>query len=221
MLETLQNLDQQIFLALHNLLRHAFMDDVMWMVSGRWVWVPLYCAIFYTLWRWRGWQVALVYTVGIALAVTCADQLCATFIRPGVARLRPANEANPLSAMVTVVNGYRGGRFGFPSCHAANTCALAAFMLLALHRPAVTWTLMAWALLNCLSRIYLGVHYPGDLIVGAAIGAFFGAFWWWLSQKATVIFRMLPVPVPSPRDGMAIVWTAGITMAVILVLACF
>ena len=86
------------------------------------------------------------------------------------------NLDNPLSAMVHVVDGYRGGSYGFPSCHAANSFAFAAAVALIVRSRRCSLFVFGWAVLNSYSRIYLGVHYPGDLFCGAVIGIIAGAF---------------------------------------------
>lgn len=158
-----------MMLALNDM-HSAYMDGFMAMFSGRWVWVPMYAAVFAAvLWRY-GWRRGLLLSLAVGLAVTIADQTCASLLRPLAERLRPANLDNPLSTMVHIVNGYRGGQYGFPSCHAANTFALAAAVAILLRRRGVVAFVYAWALVTCHSRIYLGVHYPGDLLVGAIVG---------------------------------------------------
>lgn len=175
MLETLQNIDSTIFLFIHNLVRSPYLDNASWWISDRWIWVPMYAAIVYWMYRRMGWRSAVVYAIAIGAAVACADQLCATVIRPLAERLRPANLLNPISDSVSVVNDYRGGRYGFPSCHAANTFVLATFTAFICRDRAVRIWMFGWAVLSCWSRVYLGVHYPGDLIVGGVIGA--GCAW--------------------------------------------
>lgn len=173
-IELLNSLDTQVFLALNGM--HApFFDRFMMLFSGKWIWVPMYCALLMIMLRMLSPRQVLLYLCAIALTITLADQTCATLIRPVVERLRPSNPDNPLSALVHIVNGYRGGAYGFPSCHAANSFALATFASLLLrHRKFSVW-ILTWAVINSYSRIYLGVHYPGDLIVGGCIGAVWGA----------------------------------------------
>ena len=173
MIEILNEIDTYVFLSLHNI-HSDFLDSFMMLFSGRYIWIPFYAALAVLLWRTKGTKSFLAYLVGIGIAIALTDQVCATVIRPLVERMRPANLGNPLSDLVTVVNGYRGGPYGFPSCHAANSFALAAFMCAAVRRRSVMILLVAWAVLNSYSRIYLGVHYPGDLLVGAAIGSAIG-----------------------------------------------
>lgn len=165
----LQELDNQLLLLLNG--SHApWADSLMMAITGRWTWVPFYAALVGLLFWRLGWKRALVALAGVALTITLADQICASLIRPEVARLRPCSPDNPLSAAVMTVNGYAPGSFSFPSCHAANTFALAMFLTLTLRRRWLGWLMFVWAAVVSLSRLYLGVHYPSDLLAGAAIG---------------------------------------------------
>jgi len=173
MIEALQNIDTQVFLAL-NSLRCEALDDFARGFSGQWIWVPMYAMMAWMMLRRYGWRAGVWLVVATAIAVGCSDFVCASVIRPFVQRLRPANPDNPLSEMVNIVGGYRGGRYGFPSCHAANTMALAVATSLLMKERLYTVFVFAWTILQCYSRIYLGVHYPGDLLAGALVGTFFG-----------------------------------------------
>lgn len=174
MLDYLINIDSQLLL-FFNSYHTPFMDNFMMLFSGRFVWVPMYAVILLILFKKFKPATAALFVLGLVAAITLADQTCATFIRPAVQRLRPSNLENPLSEFVNIVNGYRGGSYGFPSCHAANSFALAAFLILVVRRRVFVWFILTWAAVNCYSRMYLGVHYPGDILVGGLIGAFFGA----------------------------------------------
>ena len=145
-------------------------DSFMMLFTGRFIWVPMYIAIVLMLLKTFGWKLTGVYVLALALAITLTDQTCATIIRPIVARLRPSNPENPLSELAILVDGYRGGRYGFPSCHSANSFALATFVSCLIRRPRMIAFIIGWAVLNSYTRLYLGVHYPGDLLVGAAMG---------------------------------------------------
>lgn len=159
-----------------------FFDAVMWCISGRWIWLPFYAVLAYLLFRRMSWKRASICLVTIGLIILAADQTCATLIRPEIGRLRPANLNNPLSSFVHVVNGYRGGRYGFPSCHAANTFALAVFMSLVIRHKWFTVMMFSWAFVVSYSRMYLGVHYFGDLFCGATIGSLFAVLFYYLQN---------------------------------------
>ena len=161
--------DQSVFLFL-NSFHNTFWDYFMMTFTGKWIWVPMYASILYVLLRNYDWKVSLFCVIAIALTITFADQVCATLIRPYVERPRPANELSPIADLVHIVNGRRGGRFGFPSCHASNSFGLAFFLVLLFRKRPLSWFICIWAALNCYTRIYLGLHYPGDLIVGTIVG---------------------------------------------------
>lgn len=174
MIEYLNNLDTTIFLTVNGA-HSPFFDSFMTMFTGRFIWIPMYAMVLWILFRNCRWQRAAAYLVALGVAILLTDQTCASLIRPAVERLRPSNLENTLSQYAYIVNGYRGGAYGFPSCHAANSFALAVFITLFVKQRGFTIFIMGWAILNSYSRLYLGVHYPGDLIVGAAVGSAFGA----------------------------------------------
>lgn len=177
----LSDIDARLLLIVNGA-HSPFFDSVMWCISGRWIWVPFYAVLAYLLFRRMFWKRASICLVTIGLIILAADQTCATLIRPEIGRLRPANLNNPLSSFVHVVNGYRGGRYGFPSCHAANTFALAVFMSLVIRHKWFTVMMFSWAFIVSYSRMYLGVHYFGDLFCGATIGSLFAVLFYYLQN---------------------------------------
>ena len=212
-LQLLNDLDSQLLLAINGL-HNPYFDTFMYAYSGKWIWIPMYAALVYVLFRNLSWRVALACLVGVALTITFADQIGASVIRPWVERLRPANLENPLSASVHIVNGYRGGSYGFPSCHAANTFGLTFYLMFLIRRRGFTLFMCAWALLTCYSRSYLGVHYPGDLLAGALLGLcgaalMYGLFRWLVGYRRPQHFKDLWVPMV----------TGGLTVAGMLVYA--
>lgn len=215
LLQLLNQWDTDLLLAINGW-HNGYWDTFMYAFSGKWVWVPMYAALLYVLARNLPWRTTLWCLVGVALCITFADQVGASLIRPWAERLRPANPENPISDLVHIVNGYRGGRYGFPSCHAANTFGLAFYLMLVIRRKALTGLLVAWALVTCYSRAYLGVHYPGDLLAGALLGLAGAALCYTLFRLVARYerprrFRQLWVPA----------LVCGLTVAAMLVYACF
>lgn len=173
MTELLTSIDNSVFLFFNGF--HSPFFDRFWMLfTGRFIWIPMYASLLFMMFKAFKPKMIAVYVLAMTLAIVLTDQTCATFIRPIVERLRPANPENPISTLTHIVDGYRGGMYGFPSCHAANSFALATFMALLFPRRRFVLFIFLWATLNSYSRLYLGVHYPGDLFVGACIGSLFG-----------------------------------------------
>lgn len=163
-------LDHRLFLYL-NSMHSPFWDDVMWFLSAKLVWIPLYLFILFLLWqRYRGkmWLV-VIFAV---LAIVMADQI-SVFIKDHVQRLRPCHDGS-LDGIVHILNGHCGGQFGFVSSHAANTFALASLTAPMLRKKWYSISIFIWAAMVSYSRIYVGVHFPGDVICGALLGLFIG-----------------------------------------------
>jgi len=167
----LERLDQQLFLFL-NSLNSPFWDQVMHALSGKAIWAPLYIAIliFLGIKYKRKFLIILIF---IILAVTLADQLSVQLFKNLVQRLRPCYEPS-LEGLVHLVNGECGGQFGFVSSHATNSFNVALLSLLFIKKRWYTISIILWALVVGYSRIYLGVHYPGDVICGSLLGALIG-----------------------------------------------
>lgn len=166
-------IDSQLFLFLNGL--HAdWLDPVMVSITEMWPWIPLYGLLLFMVFRQygkRGWWILLA----VALVILCSDQLSAHVCKPLFHRLRPC--FNPdLEGLVYLPKGLPGGRYGFVSSHAANTFAVATFLTMTLRKQWrwIGWVLCGWAFISSYSRIYVGVHYPGDIVAGAVLGILIG-----------------------------------------------
>lgn len=150
-----------------------YLDGIAWNATQTWVWLPLFLVILYTLFREHDLRHFVFLIALLLVCVLIADQVASSLFKPWIARWRPTH--NPYIAQwVDIVNGYRGGLYGFFSSHAANTATLATFLALLFRNHRTTFTLYTWVLLNCWTRIYLGVHYFGDLLVGFLFGILIG-----------------------------------------------
>lgn len=173
-------LDTRLFLYLNGL--HAdWLDPIMVCLTEMWPWIPLYGLLLWMIFKQygkRGWWILL----GVALMILCSDQLSAHVCKPLFHRLRPC--FNPeLEGLVHLPRGRAGGRYGFVSSHAANTFAVATFLTAVLRKSYrwMGWVLYFWALVSSYSRVYIGVHYPGDILAGAALGILIGLIFWKLT----------------------------------------
>jgi len=175
----LERLDQQFFLFL-NSLNSPFWDQIMHILTGKIIWVPLYLAILVYL-GIKYKRKFLIILLFIILAATMADQI-SVFIKNAVERPRPCHEPL-LEGLVHTFNGECGGAFGFVSSHATNSFNVALLSLLFIRKRWYTITIVIWAAVIGYTRIYLGVHYPGDVICGSLLGATIG----WLNYKLYIL----------------------------------
>ncbi|KAF0130570.1 MAG: phosphoesterase pa-phosphatase related protein [Bacteroidetes bacterium] len=177
MLEFLLQLDRTAFLFL-NSLHHPVVDPIMVFVSGKFTWLPLYILLLVILVKHYKWQ-SIRILLFIALLISLSDQISVKAFKDVFERLRPCHEPE-IQSIIHLVTGKCGGSYGFISSHAANSFAMATFMSFAL-KPIYSKSgliLLIWATLVSYSRIYLGVHYPGDVLVGAVVGAGIGWIVW-------------------------------------------
>ena len=198
MIERLIHIDTQILLAINGW--HApWADTLMWIISAKATWIPLYLLLIGLLvWRYRKpsptsvkWlqkvPACVVMIVVIGLAVGAADFIASGILKDLVARPRPTRVPE-LEGVLHLVNGYKSGRYGFVSSHAANTMAVALLFSLIWRNKIATCGLMLWVAANCYSRMYLGVHYPMDIIGGLVVGCLVG----WLMYELLLLLGVNP-----------------------------
>jgi undecaprenyl-diphosphatase len=143
----------------------------MFFISGRYEWIPLYAILLGFIIRKFRWR-AIWILVAVVIMITLSDQI-ANLLKAGVKRFRPCKDPE-IGHLVHLVNDYCRSSYGFVSGHAANSFALATFISLLFGNKWVTTGMLIWAAWVSYSRIYLGVHYPGDVLGGAIIGVLTG-----------------------------------------------
>ena len=197
MLEQLLHMDTEVLLAINGW--HApWADTVMWIISAKTTWIPLYLLLIGLLvWRYRKpaptsvkWlhkiPVCVVMIVAIVAAVGLADFIASGILKQWVARPRPSRVPE-LEGVLHLVNGYKSGRYGFVSSHAANTMAVALLFSLIWRNRIATIGLMLWVAANCYSRMYLGVHYPLDILGGLMVGTVVAIVACWVLKRLGVL----------------------------------
>jgi len=171
-LQHLLELDKDLLLYFNGF--HAdWLDPLMLLATKTIFWLPLYLFLIYLIIRYKKWD-TVYFLLGVAISIVLTDQITSGFMKPFFARLRPSHEPS-LEGLLHIVNNYRGGLYGFASGHAANTFGVAMFVFL-LFRGRYHWmsVIFLWSVFMSYTRIYLGVHYPGDIIVGIVIGLLCG-----------------------------------------------
>lgn len=171
--ERLISIDTELFLFLNGL-HNGFFDFIMYWFSHKYIWIPLYLFIIYLI--IREYKIKGLYLVLFAvLIVVATDQLSSHLIKVLVKRLRPSHEPS-LAHIIHLGKEGIGGMYGFVSSHAANAFGIVTFLSLTLNKSFkyLKYSLILWAVLVSYSRIYNGVHYPGDIIGGIILGLIIG-----------------------------------------------
>ena len=180
--ETLLQLDRAVFL-LFNGSDSLFLDRLATLLTSGFAWMPFYVALLYLVIKNNDTMPQIALTIVCALScILLADALADGIVKPLVARPRPLNDPFFKDSVDSVTSVWSAS-YSFFSAHAANTFSLAVFFsFLIRHRLAVI-ALMVWSAVNCWTRLYLGVHYPGDILVGLLWGGIVGVAVWFLFTK--------------------------------------
>lgn len=175
--EALQSIDTAILVFINGK-NSPFLDEVMTLAGWRFTWIPLYllfAVIIFHDYRRAGWVIILF----AILAVVLSDQV-ADLIKNEVMRLRPSHQPGVMNLLHYCKNyggeAQMGGMYGFVSNHAANSASLATYLILLFRTKWITWVLVLWVFLLCYSRVYMGLHYPSDVLGGVILGIITGSF---------------------------------------------
>lgn len=205
--------DKNLLVSL-NAHHNEFWDGVMWMVTDEISWLVFFATLLYAIYKYKGKEFFLVI-VAIALTVVICDQVSG-IVKDWVARPRPSREPEIMNEL-HIVNAYRGGKYGFFSSHAANTFGIAVLILLIMKHWLVTTIMLLWAGLESYSRIYLGVHYPLDIITGMSFGVFVGygvyKLHWFISKQFA--FSSFSGSRSIPSGGLVLSFLATLFMIMV------
>lgn len=197
----------------------------MWIYSGKLVWLPLLIVCFFVFVYKIKWQEALLLVLCSVLVGVLCDQCTSSLIKPFFERLRPTHHPD-FKNFVDIVHGYRGGRYGFVSSHAANGFGIVTFTSLLLRYKWHVVTVVFWALITSYSRIYLGVHFVSDIVGGMIVGVMVGFLVYYIYLAAReYILKVSPlevkVPVISIRRAQLLIATILLTILSIAIYSLF
>ncbi|MBR3983764.1 MAG: phosphatase PAP2 family protein [Bacteroidaceae bacterium] len=172
-IQRLIDIDKQVMLALNGS-DSLYMDGVMKIFTTTSVWIPVAAVLLFIVLKNNTPRGSLLTVLAVALTILACDQISSGLIKPIVARLRPSHDPSFMH-LIDTFNGYRSGSYSFTSSHACNSFGIFTIIALIIRNRALSLSLLLWACINSFSRIYLGVHYPGDILCGAIVGTVIGS----------------------------------------------
>lgn len=180
--DSIIQMDKQLLLTLNGS-DSLFLDYLVKTLTTATTWIPLYLSLFCIVVKNNdNMRRILTIICCAALCVLLAGSVDDLLVKPTVARWRPTHDYQ-IGMLVDVVDGYRGGNYGFFSAHAANTFSIAIFFSLLIRDRLLTLILVCWSLTNCWTRLYLGVHYPLDILCGLLWGGIVGTGVYFLQSR--------------------------------------
>lgn len=180
LIELLKQLDTSVFLSINGL-HTSFFDGFMYAISAKLTWIPLYLAVLLVLIKkWKKEAIWLI--LALVLCIVISDQIASGLLKHLFKRLRPSH-VDDLRNVIHLVRGYAGGLYGFASSHASNAFGFALLSSLIFKQRNYTFAIFFWAIIIAYSRIYLGVHYPFDIIGGIIVGTLAALGCYWIARK--------------------------------------
>ena len=184
MIEFLQDIDRELLLGINGS-DSLYLDRLVRTLTNGLTWIPLYLSLFYMVMKNNdNFRRLLLVLGGAGLCVLLAGTVDDEIVKPLVARWRPTHDPQ-IGILVDIVDGYRGGKYGFFSAHASNTMSIATFFCWLARSHRLSIALVIWSLVNCWTRMYLGVHFPGDILVGLIWGITVGTGVYFLYRRLT------------------------------------
>lgn len=219
MLERILHYERDAFFLLNGS-GSVYLDHFMFLFSSKAVWYPLALFFLFFLCYKKNWKEVLFVLLAIVLVITLCDQFASSFCKPFFERYRPTSHPDFMDQVKTVF-GYRSGKYGFISSHAANAFGFATFTALLFKHKLYGYTIFAWSVITAYTRVYLGVHFISDIVCGALAGLFFGyiVYYLYVFARKKILGSDLVSPqyLYSNRDKNLIAGAIYVSVVIMLI----